>query len=75
MGEDNHVIFKLPAGRIEVISAYGDYVFAKVSKYDTETGKHLEGYDNRTCSINVKTGEITPIPQLDIVVPYWYVNQ
>ena len=75
MGEDNHVIFELPAGRIEVISAYGDYVFAKVSKYDTDTGEYLEGYNNKTCSINVKTGEITPIPQLDIVVPYWYVNQ
>ena len=74
MGEDNHVIFELPAARIEIISACGDYVFAIVSKYDTETGKHLEGYDNRTCSINVKTGEITPIPQLDIVVPYWYEN-
>ena len=75
MGEDNHVIFELPAGRIEVISAYGEYVFAKVSKYDTDTGEYLEGYKNKTCSINVKTGEITPIPQLDIVVPYWYVNQ
>ena len=74
MGEDNHVIFELPAGRIEVISAYGDYVFAKVSKYDTDTGEYLEGYKNKTCSINVKTGEITPIPQLDIVVPYWYEN-
>ena len=74
MGEDNHVIFELAAGRIEVIAAYGDYVFAKVSKYDTDTGEYLEGYNNKTCSINVKTGEITPIPQLDIVVPYWYEN-
>ncbi len=74
MGEDNQVIFELPAGRIEVISAYGEYVFAKVSKYDTDTGEYLEGYKNKTCSINVKTGEITPIPQLDIVVPYWYEN-
>ncbi len=74
MGEDNHVIFELPAARIEIISAYGDYVFAKVSKYNPQTGAHLDGYGNSTCCINVKTGEITPIPELEIVVPYWYTN-
>ena len=73
-GEDDHVIFELPAARIEIISASGDYVFAKVSKYNTETGAYISGFKNKTCSINLKTGEITPIPQLEIVVPYWYTN-
>jgi hypothetical protein len=74
MGEDNHVIFELPAARIEIISAYGEYVFAKVSKYNTETGEYLDGYNNSPCCINIATGEVTPIPELDIVVPYWYTN-
>ena len=74
MGENNHVIFELPAAQITVISAYGDYVYAKISKYNTETGAHLDGYDNVLCCINIKTGEVTPIPELDIVVPYWYTN-
>ena len=74
MGEDNHMLFELPAARIEIISSYGDYVFAKVSKYNTQTGAHLDGYNNSTCCINIKTGEITPIPELEIVVPYWYTN-
>lgn len=74
LGEDNKMIFELPAARIEIISAYGDHVFAKVSRYDSDTGEYLEGFNNRTCCIDIKSGEITPIPQLDIVVPYWYVN-
>ncbi|MBR4033735.1 MAG: hypothetical protein IKJ04_02905 [Clostridia bacterium] len=74
MGDNNHVIFELPSGNIKIISAYGDYVFATVSKIDPETGKHLEGYKSQPCCINITTGEITPIPQLDIVVPYWYEN-
>ena len=73
-GEDNHVIFELPAAYMEIISAYGDYVFATVSRYNPETGEHLEGYDSQPCCINIATGEVTPIPKLDIVVPYWYVN-
>lgn len=73
-GEDNHVIFELPAAKIELITAYGDYIFAKLSKYDPETGAYLDGYENLTCSIDIKTGEVTPIPELDIVVPYWYTN-
>lgn len=74
LGEDNKLIFELPAARIEIISAYGDYVFAKVSKFNPDTGANLEGYQNQTCCINIKTGEITPIPQFEIIVPYWYVN-
>ena len=74
MGENNHVIFELPAARIKVISAYGDYVFATVSQYNTETGEYLDGYNNKACCINIVTGELTPIPELDIVVPYWYTN-
>ena len=74
MGENNHVIFELPAAYIEIISAYGDFVFAKVSKYNTETGEYVEGYIDQPCCINIATGEVTPIPELDIVVPYWYVN-
>ncbi len=74
LGEDNHVIFELPAAYMEIISAYGDYVFATVSRYNPETGEHLEGYDSQPCCINIATGEVTPIPQFDIVVPYWYVN-
>ncbi len=74
MGENNHIIFELPAAQIELISAYGDYVFAKVSKYDIDTGEVAEDYNNRPCCIDIKTGEVTPIPELDIVVPYWYVN-
>ena len=73
-GEDNRVVFQLPAAYIDLISAQGDYVFARLTLYDTETGEHLEGFDSRPCSINIKTGKITPIPQLEIVVPYWYVN-
>ena len=73
-GEDNHVIFELPAAKIELLTAYGDYIFVKLSKYDPETGAYLDGYDNLTCSIDIKTGEVTPIPELEIVVPYWYVN-
>ena len=74
LGEDNHVIFELPAAYMEIISAYGDYVFATVSRYNPETGEHLEGYDSQPCCINIATGEVIPIPKLDIVVPYWYVN-
>ena len=74
MGDNNHIIFELPAANIKIISAYGDYVFATVSQFNTETGEYLEGYDSQPCCINIKTGEITPIPQLDIVVPYWYTN-
>ena len=73
-GDNNHIIFELPAADIEIISAYGDYVFAYVSKFNTETGEHLEGYRRRACCINIVTGEVTPIPELDIVVPYWYTN-
>ena len=73
-GEDNHVIFELPAAKIELLTAYGDYIFVKLSKYAPETGAYLDGYDNLTCSIDIKTGEVTPIPELEIVVPYWYVN-
>ena len=73
-GENNHVIFELSAARIKIITAYGDYIFAKVSKFDTETGANLEDFSDKTCCINIVTGEVTPIPELDIVVPYWYVN-
>lgn len=73
-GEDNRVIFELPNAHIEIISAYDDYVFAILTKYDAEKGAPLDGYDSISCSINIKTGEITPIPELEIVVPYWYVN-
>ena len=74
MGEDNHVIFELPAAKIDIIAAYGDFIYAKVTKYNSETGKALDEYQGKPCSINIKTGEVMPIPQLDIVVPYWYVN-
>ena len=74
MGDNNHVIFELPAAQIEIIAASGDYVFAYVSKYNTETGEIVEGFNVTPCCINIVTGEITPIPELEIVVPYWYVN-
>lgn len=74
MGDNNHLIFELPAAQIELISASGDFVFAKVSKYNTETGEIVESYKGQPCCINIVTGEVTPIPELDIVVPYWYVN-
>ena len=74
MGDNNHLIFELPAAQMELISASGDFVFAKVSKYNTETGEIVEGFNVTPCCINIKTGEVTPIPELDIVVPYWYVN-
>ena len=73
-GEDNRVIFELPNATMTIISASGDYVFASLTRYNAETGTTLDGYDSISCSINIKTGEITPIPQLEIVVPYWYVN-
>ena len=74
MGDNNHLIFELPAAQIELISASGDFVFAKVSKYNTETGEIVEGFNVTPCCINIVTGEVTPIPELDIVVPYWYVK-
>ena len=61
---------------IKVVQLFGHEpdIFAKVVKYNTETGEVIEGYNYRPCCINIKTGEVTPIPDLEIVVPYWYVN-
>ena len=75
MGEDPHVIFELKNAFIKTIAAQGDYVFATIEHYDPETGDVTANPNGKRCVINIKTGEITEIPFLDIVVPEWYVNE
>lgn len=71
MGEDPHVIFELKNAMIETIAAQGDYIFALLNRYDPETGEEIS---NGRAVINIKTGEISEIPYLDIVVPDEYLN-
>ena len=75
MGEDQQVIFELKNAFIKTIASQGDYVFATIEHYDTETGDVTANPNGKRCVINIKTGEITEIPFLDIVVPEWYVNE
>lgn len=45
------------------------YRFAERSVLNADGKKEVSD-----CVINMKTGEITNLPLLDIVVPDWYVN-
>lgn len=74
LGEDLHMVYELKNAYIETIAAQGDYVFAYLTRYDSETGEKLNNASDVRCVINIKTGEITEIPYLDIVVPDEYLN-
>ena len=68
-GENMRLIYEEENAVIRSWYASGDYLFAKRSvlndKNEVETAN---------CVINMKTGEVTVPPLLEIVTPDWYVN-
>ena len=68
-GGNMRVIYEEEHAVIRSWYASGDFLFAERSVLNADGKK--EGSD---CVINMKTGEITNLPLLDIVVPDWYIN-
>lgn len=68
-GENMRVIYEEEHAVIRSWYVSGDFLFAERSVLDADGKKKVSD-----CVINMKTGEITNLPLLDIVVPDWYIN-
>ena len=68
-GENMRLIYEEENAVIRSWYASGDYLFAKRSILSDNNE-----VETANCVINMKTGEITVPPLLEIVTPDWYVN-
>ena len=68
-GGNMRVIYEEEHAVIRSWYASGDFLFAERSVLNADGKKEVSD-----CVINMKTGEITNLPLLDIVVPDWYIN-
>lgn len=68
LGNNKQLIFEGENMNIKPYRLAGNYLFGIVSYLDTETNKVIYPGDEGRCSLNIETGEITLIPQLEVIL-------
>ena len=67
-GENKQLVFEKDNISFSPERIYGDYIFGSITYGDPNNNyQKMERDDDGRCVINLKTGEITSIPQLEYI--------
>ena len=69
-GSSPQKIFEIDKALLDIQYATNDFLYGFVFRADPNNNYEAAPYENEgRCYINIKTGEITPIPYLELIIP------